>query len=216
MLARITTMQGATRIDDGIRHLRDVVVPHVQEQRGYQGLTASGDRAAGVVSVLTLWDTREDLDASESAVEKLRTDSVAAFGGSDASVQRYEQTLDEVAAEPPGIGSLLQIRWVKMDPALIDDNVEFFKRNVLPEIRSMPGFQALRQLIDRATGEGAVGVIWADRDALQAADRSLQRRRDTVGSRGVEFTGAVERELLFATMAMTGSNTSPAGPGDSS
>ena len=150
MFVRITTMQGATRIDEGIQHLRDVVAPQLQEQRGCQGLTASGDRAAGIVSVLTLWDTQEDLDASESAVEKLRTDSVAAFGGSDPTVERYEQTLAEVGAEPPGSGSRLQIRWVKMDPALVDDNIEFFKANVLPEIRSMPGFQALRQLINRA------------------------------------------------------------------
>jgi heme-degrading monooxygenase HmoA len=180
------------------------------------GLEYGVEGEAGIVSVLTLWDTQEDLDASESAVDKLRTDAVAAFGASNLTVERYEQTLTEVGAEPPGRGSRLQIRWVKMDPALVDDNIEFFKENVLPEIRSMPGFQALRELINRATGEGAVGVIWADRDALQAADSHLQRRRDTATSRGVQFTGDAERELLFHQHALTGATNSPVSPGDSS
>jgi heme-degrading monooxygenase HmoA len=197
---RITTINGATNIDAGIRHLRDVVVPQAQEDRGFRGLTASGDRAAGIVSVLTLWDTREDLDASESSADKLRAESMAAFGGSNPSVERYEQTLDVIGPQGPTVGSRLQIRWVKMDPSLVDGNIEFFKNNVLPEISSFPGFQGLRQLTDRATGEGAVGVIWADHEALADADASLERRRDTAASRGVQFGVMVEREVLFAAM----------------
>jgi hypothetical protein len=86
-----------------------------------------------------------------------------------------------------------------MDPPLVDGNVEFFKANVLPEISSSPGFQALRQLINRATGEGAVGIVWADRDALEAADADLERRQGIAASRGVEFTATAEREVLLAT-----------------
>jgi hypothetical protein len=55
-------------------------------------------------------------------------------------------------------------------------------------------------LIDRDTGEGAVGIMWANRDALIAADAHLQQLRDTAATRGVEFTGTAERELLFASM----------------
>jgi heme-degrading monooxygenase HmoA len=190
----------ATNIDKGIAHLRDVVVPQAREDRGFRGLTASGDRAAGIVSILTLWDTRDNLDASESSAEKLRAESVAVFGGTNPIVERYEQTLDEVGPQGPAPGSRLQIRWAKMDPALVDGNIEYFKANVLPEISAMPGFQGLRQLINRVTGEGAVGIIWADQDAVRAADVSLERRRDIAASRGVEFGDVVEREVFFAAM----------------
>jgi hypothetical protein len=108
MHVRITTVTGATKINEGIEHLRDEVVPQLQQQRGYRGLTASGDRAAGIVSVLTLWDTQGDLDASESMVEKVRNEAVAAFGGGTQNVERFEQTVAEVGPNPPTLGSKLQ------------------------------------------------------------------------------------------------------------
>jgi heme-degrading monooxygenase HmoA len=195
---RITTVNDANNIDKGIEYLRDVAVPQLREQRGFRGVHASGDRAAGIFSVLTLWDTGKDLDASESAGEKLRTESLAVFGGSKPTVERFEQTVDEVGLQRPTSNSRLQISWVKMDPALVDDNLEFFKASVLPEINSMPGFQALRQLINRTTGEGAVGIVWADHEALQASEARMEQRRDVAESRGIEFGDTVEREILFA------------------
>jgi heme-degrading monooxygenase HmoA len=197
---RITTVKDANNIDHGVEYLRDVVVPQLQQQRGFRAVHASGDRAAGTFSVLTLWDTREDLDASESAGEKLRTESLAVLGGSKPTVERFEQTVEEYGLQRPTSSSRLQITWLKMDPALVDDNLEFFKASVLPEISSTPGFQALRQLIDRRTGEGAVGIVWADHETLQASEARMEQRRDLAASRGLEFGDTAELEILFAAM----------------
>jgi heme-degrading monooxygenase HmoA len=198
MFARITTLSGVTRIDAGVEHLRTSVVPQLQQQRGYRGLHASGDRAAGFVSVLTLWDTKDDLDASESAVEKLRQDAVMAFGGDSPMVERYEQTVAEIGPKPPTVGSRLLVRRVMMEPGRVDDNVAFFKSTVLPEIMSKPGFQSIRQMINRATGEGVVGTIWTDQDSLQAADAQMEQQRALAASRGVEFGEVSAGEVLLA------------------
>ena len=197
MHARITTVTGATKIDEGVEHLRDQVVPELQQQKGYRGLTANGDRAAGIVGVLTLWDTQDDLDASESMVEKVRREAVAAFGGSTQTVERFEQTVAEVGPNPPTLGSKLQIRRVKMDPARVEDNLAFFRSTVLPDIMATPGFQSVRQMINRSTGEGVVGTIWADDESLRTATAKADDRRAMVEARGVEFGEVSNRELIF-------------------
>ncbi len=197
MRARITTVTGATKIDEGVEHLRDQVVPQLQQQKGYRGLTANGDRAAGIVGVLTLWETQDDLDASESMVDKVRREAVAAFGGTSQTVERFEQTVAEVGPNPPTLGSKLQIRRVKMDPARVDDNLTFFKSTVLPDIMATPGFQSVRQMINRSTGEGVVGTVWADDESLQTATAKADERRAIAESRGVEFGEVATRELIF-------------------
>lgn len=200
MHVRITTISGATHIDAGLQHLREAVVPQLKQQKGYRGLTTSGDPAAGIISVLTLWNTRPDLDASESAADKLRSETVAAFGGDSPTIERYEQVVQEVGLEQPAVGSRLQIRWVKMDPALVEDNIAFFKSSVAPEIMSAPGFQGLRLLINPATGEGATGIVYRDQEALQAANAQMEQRRSRAASRGVEFGDVAEYEALFAAL----------------
>jgi heme-degrading monooxygenase HmoA len=197
MHARITTMTGATRIDEGVEHLRTEVVPQLQQQKGYRGLSANVDRAAGIVSVLTLWETEADLDASESAGEKFRKEAADAFDGHNQTVERYEQTVAESGPTPPTSASRLQIRRIRMEPALVEDNLAFFRSTVLPEIMATSGCLAVRQMIDRTSGEGAVGTVWADGTSMKAATARSDERRATAATRGVQFGEVLERELLF-------------------
>lgn len=200
MHVRITTVNGATKIDEGVEHLRGDVVPQLQQQKGYRGLNASGDRDSGIVTVLTVWESQEDLEASESAVEKVRKEAVAAFGGQSQNVERFEQSVTEIGSNPPRPGSKLQIRRIKMDPAKVEDNLAFFKSTVLPDIMATPGFQAVRQFIDRRTGEGIVGTVWEDDEALRVATAKADERRADADSRGVEFGEVSVREVLLAAM----------------
>jgi heme-degrading monooxygenase HmoA len=152
------------------------------------------------VGVLTVWDSQDDLDASESMVEKVRKEAVAAFGGRTQTVERFEQTVSEVGANPPQPGSKLQVRRIKMDQARVEDNLAFFKSTVLPDIMATPGFQGVRQLINRSTGEGIVGTLWADDEALRVATANADARRAEAEARGVEFGEVAVREVLFAAM----------------
>ena len=49
MHVRVTTINGAAHIDEGVAFVKDEVVPEVRQQRGYRGLTVSGDRSGGIV-----------------------------------------------------------------------------------------------------------------------------------------------------------------------
>jgi hypothetical protein len=55
-------------------------------------------------------------------------------------------------------------------------------------------------MIDRKTGRGAVGSVWADQDAMKNAAADAQARRDEGRGRGVNFEEDSYREILFADM----------------
>jgi len=196
MHARLTTVTGATDIDRGIAHLRDSVLPEVQQQKGFRGLTSSADRSTGLVVVLALWEEEADLDASESVADKARGESMKIIGG-QAKVERFEQTVWEVGEVPPTAGAKLHIRPVTMDPSRVDENLTFFRETVLPDLRATAGFMSVRQLINRQSGEGRVGTIWTDDETLRLAREKSERRRSMAAQRGVEFGDDMILEVVL-------------------
>ena len=86
-----------------------------------------------------------------------------------------------------------------MDPAAIDDNVAFFKSEVLPQIKARPGFCGLRNMLDRQSGRGVTGTVWEDRKAMEAAAAGMsERRARSHVSRGVRFDDTTYREILLS------------------
>jgi len=196
MHVRITIVTGATNFDAGLDFLKTDAIPTLRQQKGYRGMSASGDRASGTLNILTQWDTEADMDASESGIEKVRRDAVDKTGGT-MTVERYEQLASEIKT-PPTPGAKLHIREIKMDPSKIDENLQFFKQVIVPEFMNSAGFLSMRNLMNRSTGEGRVGTIWADDASLQAQLAQTEQRRARAQERGVTFGQDHIAELIFA------------------
>ncbi|MBA2325109.1 MAG: hypothetical protein H0V95_00495 [Actinobacteria bacterium] len=196
MHTRVLTFTGAKNIDGGVDFLRQKVVPVLNEQKGYRGVTASADRSGAVLGILSLWETESDRDASDSALTNARQEGLDLIGG-ELTVETFEQLLAEVAS-PPGPGSALIVTRISMDPAKIDENFAFFKSDILPRIKANAGFQAVRNMINRKTGHGLVGTVWADQDTMKAAATEAQSRRQEGIARGVSFGDVSYREVLFS------------------
>ena len=199
MHVRITIVNGATDVDGGIQYLRKEVVPALGQQQGYRGLTVSGDRASGTLNILAQWETQADMDASESAIDKIRNEAVQVIGGTF-TVERYEQLLFEVQPPGPTVGAKLHIREIKMDPAKVDGNLAFFKQVIVPEFRSSPGFLGVRNLMNRSTGEGRVGTTWTDDASLETQLAQTEQRRARAAERGVTFGADRFAEVLFTAL----------------
>jgi hypothetical protein len=196
MFTRLLTFTGTDNIDAGVTYLRDEVLPVLHAQRGYGGVTASASRSERVIGILSLWDTEADRDASDSALGKARQEAAKLVGG-DLSVETFELVVAEIR-EPAGVGSALMVTRLSMEPAKIDENLGFFNSEVLPRITAAPGFRALRNMINRQSGEGVVGSAWADQDAMMAASEQAMARRPEAISRGVNFGETSYREIVFA------------------
>jgi hypothetical protein len=195
MHTRVVNFTGATDMDAGISFLQDKVLPAMRDQQGYRGLIASADRAGGVFGVLSLWDTEDDREASDSMLAPTRQEAADVIGG-EMKVEKYELLVTEVGPEPPAPGSALMVMRISMDPAKVDDNTEFFKSDVAPRITASAGFRGLRNMMNRATGEGIVGTSWSDHEALQRAAEAAEARRGEATARGVTFGETSTREIV--------------------
>ena len=54
MYTRLLTFNRATDIDAGVAYLRDEVLPVLNSQHGYRGVSASADRPGAVLGILSL------------------------------------------------------------------------------------------------------------------------------------------------------------------
>ena len=200
MYVRVLTFAGAENIDEGVRFVRDEAVPVLRQQHGYRGVSVSADRSGGVLGIVSRWETEADLEASDSALAKAREDGHRLIGGT-LTVERLEEAVWEVAEPPVPGSSVLRLRRSSMDPAKVDQNLDFFRTVVVPDLRATSGFQAARFLISRQDGTGTVGTVWADKAAMEAGDAAgAARRQSSAVERGVTFGEESSRDILFAEM----------------
>lgn len=196
MYARVLTFTGVEDVDAAVSFLRETALPIAQSQRGYKGISASADRAGGILGILSMWETEADRDASEGALAKTRQEALGQFA-SDVKVENLEERAVQVS-KPPSVGCRLMVTRISMDPAKVDENIEFFKREVAPQIAANPGFCALRNMINAQTGEGIVGTLWEDEQSMQGAAEAAMARRPEAVSRGVSLGEPSYREIVFA------------------
>lgn len=198
MFSRVLTFRGATDIDGGVTYLHEEALPVLEAQHGYRGVTASGDRARGIFGILSVWDTESDRSASDSALGKAREEALKIVGG-ELTIENFEEVVLEMA-RPPSPGCGLFLTRVHMDPSVLDDNLEFFRSDVLPQITSQSGFCGLRNMIDRATGRGITGSVWETRAQAEAMQATASERRAPAEERGVSFDETEVRDVLFASL----------------
>jgi len=196
MFTRIVTFTGATDIDAGIRYLSDTVAPLLAEQKGFRGVTASADRSGGVMGVLSLWETEADRDASGSTLVNAREEGRRVVGG-EMSVEHFEELLVETA-QPPKVGCSLLLRRLSMDPAMLEEHLDFFRGEVLPQMKASPGFCAVRNMTNRQAGEAIVGSVWTDQASMDTWAEAAEARRQQAAQRGVTFGEQSKREIVFA------------------
>jgi|SRR5215471_11116272 len=196
MFTRLLTFTGATDIDAGVDYLAREAMPILEAQKGFRGVSASADREAGVLTILSLWETEADRSASDSALGKARDEAVKRVGGA-LKIENFEQAVQSIV-QPPVKGCQLNVVRVRMEPASIDANIEWFKDQVLPQISAQPGFCALRNMVDRQTGQALTGSVFVDRQSADASMANMPTRRSAAEARGVTFEDISQREILFS------------------
>jgi hypothetical protein len=91
MFARVTIVQGSPdRYDDAVRVINERAVPGAKELPGLVAAYWAVDRASGHGLTFAVFDTEENLNATEERVHELRERSVNEVGGEIISVKTYE------------------------------------------------------------------------------------------------------------------------------
>jgi heme-degrading monooxygenase HmoA len=99
MHARMSTLEGpADQVDEGMRYVREQVLPLIQQQDGFKGFIALSDRQSGKVIGVSFWESEQAMQASEEVGNHTRSESAEAGGATVVGVVRYEVGLFEVSS----------------------------------------------------------------------------------------------------------------------
>jgi heme-degrading monooxygenase HmoA len=98
MYARITTIHSPReRMDEGIEQVRKDVLPLLGEVEGFRGIVGLVDRNSNTGMTLSLWDSKESMDASDETGTQLRERAAQAMRAeTEPMVNHYEVVLFEV------------------------------------------------------------------------------------------------------------------------
>jgi heme-degrading monooxygenase HmoA len=198
--ARSTTVQAQpSRIDAGIAHVRDEIMPTVQDMDGCVGISLLADRESGRCIVTTAWETEEAMQASAERVRPLRDRAAEMFGTTgDPGVEQWEIAVlhrDHHTAD----GACVRATWIKVPPDQADRAIEFYRTSVLPSLEDLEGFCSSSLMINRSSGRGVSSTTFDSRDAMERnRDQAKELRNTRTRELGADILDVGEFELALA------------------
>ncbi|AKN17403.1 hypothetical protein [Mycobacterium haemophilum] len=199
MYARSTTIQAQPlSVDIGIAHIRDVVMPALQEIDGCVGVSLLVDRQSGRCIATSSWENVQAMRASAARVAPIRDRAALMFDGS-ARIEEWEIALlhrDHRSHE----GACVRATWLKMVPDQRSRSVDFYRTSVLPELEKLDGFCSASLMVDHPASRRAVSCSTFDSmDAMaRNRDRATELRSKRVRDLGAEVLDVAEFELAIA------------------
>jgi heme-degrading monooxygenase HmoA len=98
MWARQTRVQAdPAKLDQAIEQIRNTVQPALEQADGYKGFTVLIDRDSGELVGTSYFESREAVEASESAVRGPRDEAAQVAGAATPDVRFYEVVIDTEA-----------------------------------------------------------------------------------------------------------------------
>ena len=199
MYARSTTIQAQPlSLDIGIAHVRDAVMPALQEIEGYVGLSLLVDRQSGGCIATSAWESVEAMRSSAGRVAPIRDRTALMFDGS-AKVEEWDIPLvhrDHHSRE----GACVRATWLKVVPDQLSRSLDFYRTSVLPEMENLEGFCSASLMVDHPACRRAVSCSTFDSMAAMARnrDRATELRSRRVRDLGAEVVDVAEFELAIA------------------
>jgi heme-degrading monooxygenase HmoA len=87
-------------MDEGLSQVREHVLPLLQQQDGFKGFIALGNRQSGELIGVSFWDSEKAMQDSEELGDRTRSDTAEATSDTIADVERYEVGLFEMSSQP--------------------------------------------------------------------------------------------------------------------
>lgn len=171
MYARTTTIEAQpSSLDAGIAHVRDVVMPALEELEGYIGLSLLADRSSGRCITTSAWQSEEAMHASAQAAQGLRDRAAEIFDGSP-HVDEWEIAVLH-REHHAGEGACVRVTWVQVIPDQVDPGIEIFKTTVLPAMEEFEGLCSASLMMDRTSGRGVSSAAY---DSAEAMERNREQ-----------------------------------------
>ncbi len=97
----MSTLEGPPdEMDEGLSQVRELVLPLLQQQDGFKGFIALGNRQSGKLIGVSFWESEKAMQDSEELGDRTRSDTAEATSDTIADVERYEVGLFEMSSQP--------------------------------------------------------------------------------------------------------------------
>lgn len=199
MFARSTTVQAhRDRIDAGIAHVRDEVMPALRDMEGCVGMSLLVDRDSCRCIATTAWESEAAMRATAERVRPMRDHAAEIFGGNRAQVDEWE--ISALHREhPAGEAACVRASWIRFDSGTLERAIDVYKMAMLPKMAEFDGFCSASLLVDRDTGIAVSSVTYDSREAMERCrDQADALRSAGARDAGVEVLEVCEFELALA------------------
>ncbi|NDJ89527.1 antibiotic biosynthesis monooxygenase [Mycolicibacter kumamotonensis] len=198
MFARATTIHAhPSFLDEGITHVRGVVMPTLADMDGCAGMSMLVDRDAGRCIVTSSWLDEDTLRASEAGAQQLCDRATEIFHAT-AEITRWEIAAvrrDHRSRRHAGV----RVTWLRTDPAGLERMIDTYKLALIPAMADLDGFCSTTLLVDRASGRAVSSISFEDRAAMVASrsgEQAIWAR--AVNDAGAEVLEVAEFDLAIA------------------
>ena len=141
-------------------------------QEGCEGFSSAADRATGNCAIVSLWNSKRSLERSEQAIAAIRTATVEAV---DAELDGIviAEVLRELKVRPTHVGAQARVVRIAAPAGKAEELVDFYDTEVVPRLKSQPGFLNSRLIRDlEHHGRFSAVSHWTDTNALKSSDSS--------------------------------------------
>lgn len=199
VFARTTTIHAdPTKIDEGIAHVRDQVIPGVTAIDGCAGMSLLVDRESGRCIATSAWESEAAMQDSADQVRPLRTAAEEILGSSASDVDAWEVAVVH-RDHATGDGTCARVTWLSGDPGTAERAVDVFKLAVLPKARELDGFCSASLLINREAGRAVGTVTFNSREQLESSREFAKGLREGVAQElGATIDDVAEMEVALA------------------
>jgi quinol monooxygenase YgiN len=199
LYARSTSIRGnPDSIGDGVRYLRDEVLPKVSQAEGCVGMSVLADHDGGRCIMATAWADERALRATTGEDRSIQERLVQTVGGTHADVHQWEIAVLH-RDRPAGDGAGAQVTWARVPSNHVDDLLVEYRSNLKPKLQELPGFCSLSMLVDRKMGRTVSVTSFETREALGLVRRHARSLREQFArAMGAKIVDIAEMDLALA------------------
>jgi hypothetical protein len=184
--ARSTTINAQpASIDAGVAHVRDEVLPALNQLDGFVGLSMMVDRGSGRCIATSAWADEDAMRESAGQVGPIRSRAAEMLGGSP-EVEEWDIAVMH-RDHPTHDGACVRTAWLQTDPAGVDAAIDVYKMDALPRIEGLDGFCSASFMVNRATGRAVSSACFESRAAMEASREAANQIR-TAGTNKANAT----------------------------
>ena len=148
------------------------------------------DRAAGASLGISIFEDEAAVPPRRAdASRRWATRSRKSSGAGARRVKTYEVAIHEVSDDVHAA----RVTTFAGDPAQVEKSLRHAVEEVLPELRTIDGWQGIIVAVDRASGAEKVITLWESEEAMSASESQADQLRSTVADSAKQKIEAVQR-----------------------